>query len=344
MSPNTNSQNSFCVFILTHGRPDKVITFNTLRKSGYDGPVFLVVDNEDASWRQYVKKFGAENVIFFDKRETAKTFDEFDNFDDRRAIVYARNECFRIARKLGYKLFLQLDDDYTDFKFRINQSGSVPGSCLNILKTLGGIIIVTFNFFSLIPARSVAFSQGGDWLGGEFSDRRRKCMNSFFCSTERGFNFIGRINEDVNTYTWYQSLGNLFLTLPHIQLDQTQTQKTKGGMSSIYLNQGTYVKSFYTIICSHSYVSISVMGRTNRRLHHSINWDTAVPMLISEKYTKQIRPRPIPPPQPKVKRMTVAEINALVKMPDVKPEKEFDSDYWKRQGFYRDPKANIQNL
>ena len=115
-------------------------------------------------------------------------------------------------------------------------------------------------------------------------------------------------------------------------------------MSGIYLSQGTYVKSFYTIICSPSCVKIKIMGTTNRRMHHRINWDTAVPMLISEKHTKQIRPRPIPPPPPKVKRMTVAEINALVKMLEVKPEKEFDSDYWKRQGFYRDPKANIQNL
>lgn len=51
----------------------------------------------------------------FDKPKIAKTFDEADNFDDRRAIVYARNACFQIARKLGYKYFIELDDDYDVF-------------------------------------------------------------------------------------------------------------------------------------------------------------------------------------------------------------------------------------
>ena len=50
----------------------------------------------------------------FDKLEISKKFDEFDNFDDRRAIVYARNASFEIAKKLGLKYFLQLDDDYEE--------------------------------------------------------------------------------------------------------------------------------------------------------------------------------------------------------------------------------------
>jgi len=28
------------------------------------------------------------------------------------------------------------------------------------------------------------------------------------------------------------------------------------------------------------------MGRTNRRLHHKVNWPFAVPMIIEEKYKK----------------------------------------------------------
>ncbi|EFI4081186.1 TPA: hypothetical protein J5F60_004390 [Escherichia coli] len=40
-------RDDFCVFILTHGRPDKVLTYRTLRRAGYTGKIFIVVDDED---------------------------------------------------------------------------------------------------------------------------------------------------------------------------------------------------------------------------------------------------------------------------------------------------------
>lgn len=353
-----------------------MVTFNTLRKSGYDGQVFLVVDNEDNSWQEYVDNFGADNVVFFDKRETAKRFDEFDNFEDRRAIVYARNECFEIARKLGFKWFLELDDDYTSFGFRICGllKTERTSSWLQVNHVLTGVLSSTFDFLKAIKAVSVAYSQGGDWMqkfdGENLAFSRRKAMNTFFCSTVRPFSFVGRINEDVNTYTWYQSLGNLFLTIPLIQITQKQTQKTAGGMSDIYLNQGTYVKSFYTVMCSPSCVKIKIMGSTNRRMHHKVEWNCAVPMLVAESHRKSLRrPLPIPLRRTIAEPMTVEEINSTVAMPEprkkvvapmrkersakakpkqaelVEDEREvLDQDYWAKQGFHRDPRADIQDV
>jgi len=289
MSTNMEKHKDFCVFILTHGRPDKVRTFKTLRDNGYDGPLFLIIDNEDKKSEEYYEKFGRENVIMFDKLAVSETVDEMDNFSDRRAIVYARNACFDIAEQLGLKYFLQLDDDYTSFKYRMNDKYEHPKSCPNIRRTLGKAIYTTLEFYKSIPAASIAFSQGGDWFGGGKNfgrEPKRKCMNTFFCSTERRFKFIGRINEDVNTYTWFQSQGNLFFTIPLIQVDQVQTQASSGGMTDLYLNQGTYIKSFYTIICSPNCVTIEMMGRTNRRIHHKVNWTTAVPCVIGQEHKK----------------------------------------------------------
>ena len=65
MSKSTENHSDFCVFILTHGRPDKVYTYETLKKSGYEGPLFLVIDNEDKTADRYVEKFGADSVIVF---------------------------------------------------------------------------------------------------------------------------------------------------------------------------------------------------------------------------------------------------------------------------------------
>ena len=37
----------FVAFILTHGRADNVITYNTLRNHGYTGRIVLIIDDED---------------------------------------------------------------------------------------------------------------------------------------------------------------------------------------------------------------------------------------------------------------------------------------------------------
>ena len=45
-------------------------------------------------------------------------------------------------------------------------------------------------------------------------------------------------------------------------LNQKQTQKNKGGMTDIYMSQGTYVKSFYTVMMMPSSVKVGVMGHS----------------------------------------------------------------------------------
>src|SRR4051812_2675736 len=105
----------FAAMILTHGRPHHVATYRTLRRLGYTGPIYLIVDNEDRALEEYRTLYG-EQVIVFDKAAAARTFDEGDNFGDRRAVIYARNACFEIARNLGLTYFVELDDDYLRFE------------------------------------------------------------------------------------------------------------------------------------------------------------------------------------------------------------------------------------
>ncbi|WP_294348455.1 hypothetical protein [Prosthecochloris sp.] len=277
----------FAVFILTHGRPNNVITYKSLQKHGYTGKVFIVIDNEDKSADQYREIFG-DKVVVFDKAEIAKTFDEGDNFQDRRAIIYARNATFQIADEKGIKYFMQLDDDYTDFRFKFNANDEYGDWSM---KRLDVVLDVMLNFYKSTPALSVAMAQGGDFVGGvvgNFAEKklRRKCMNTFICSTDRVFQFFGRINEDVNTYTNLGGRGGLFLTVPNIAIQQKQTQSNAGGMTDLYLDSGTYVKSFYSVMYSPSCVDIRLMGSKHRRLHHRISWATAVPVILDEKFKK----------------------------------------------------------
>ena len=276
------------VFILSHGRANNIYTLKSLRKHGYTGKVVIVIDNEDKTYDEYYKKF--DNVEMFNKLEISKTFDEYDNFGDRRAIIYARNVCFEIAEKLNYKYFIQLDDDYTGFDYRIyTEEKQKPSTIYN----LDAVFLALLDFYKKTNFATISMAQGGDFIGGKNNKMAkkptifRKCMNSFICSTERKINFVGRINEDVNTYTKKQSIGLLMGTIPFVSLTQKTTQKNKGGMSDLYLDSGTYVKSFYSVVGMPSAVTIKPMGDKHMRLHHSINWNSCIPKIISQDNKKK---------------------------------------------------------
>ncbi len=281
--------NNFAAFILSHGRPDNVVTYQSLIKTGYTGKIYIIIDNEDKTSQEYYDRFG-DKVIMFDKKKIAETIDEADNFDDRRSIVYARNACFNIAKDLGIKYFIQLDDDYTTFRFAANDKGDYITQNTSITN-LDAIFTAMLNFYKNTDIHSIAMAQGGDFIGGEnsrvFKEKlARKCMNSFICSTDRPFQFDGRINEDVNTYTNKASIGYKFFTIASVRLEQKITQSNEGGMTDIYLDNGTYIKSFYTVIFYPSAVTISLMGNKNNRLHHRVNWNATTPMILDEKYKK----------------------------------------------------------
>ena len=281
-------ENNFACFILTHGRPNNVMTYNSLRKSGYTGRGVFILDDEDDTKSEYEKNFGAENIYVFSKSDVAKRIDRADNFDERRSIIYARQATFEIAEDIGIEYFVQLDDDYGQFAFSENANGEYIGQ--KTIKNLDRVFESFLKFYKSIPAKSIAFAQGGDFIGGENSNvfkkkLSRKCMNSWFCSTLRPFKFIGTFNDDVNTYTRWGNTGDLFFTVSFIRLHHAATQTTEAGMTEAYKQFGTYVKSFYSIMYCPSSVVVGPMGKHNR-LHHKIRWNNAVPRIIDQKYCK----------------------------------------------------------
>lgn len=286
---HTLMDEDFAAFILTNGRPDKIYTLKTLRESGYTGKIYLIVDNLDKTRHRYQELYG-DNVVIFDKNAIAKTFDTADNFNDMRAIVYARNACFDIAKDLGIKYFVQLDDDYLFFEYRFDSCQN--WSKFKKIKNLDEVFSAILEFYKNTDISSIALSQGGDFIGGSQSSfaecvqLKRKCMNSFFCSTDRPFQFLGRVNEDVNTYTRSASTGSLFFTTNLVSLTQKQTQSNSGGMTEMYLDSGTYLKSFYSVLFHPSSVKISKMGDKHMRIHHKVKWKNTTPMILDECHAK----------------------------------------------------------
>lgn len=283
---------SFCTFIISHGRPDKVLTFNTLKRCGYTGPLFIVCDNEDKTIDQYRRNFDSNMILVFDKIKYASMVDNCDNFENRRTTTHARNACFDLAAEKGFDYFLVLDDDYNSFCILDENKKNTTDIKI---KNIDRIMKSVFSFLDCDERlHSICFMQSGDTIGGmenfqkwnkDFPFSKRKAMNSFFCKTSRRFWFFSRLNEDVNTYLRLGNVGCLFMTIPQILLQQAQTQATSGGMSEAYLASGTYVKSFYTVMTGPSY-AIATVTSSMKRLHHKISWNNAVPKIIDQTYKK----------------------------------------------------------
>ena len=273
---------SFVAFILSGNRARGVKTYGTLRRSGYTGPVRVVVADNDPEIEAYGEEFGDE-LVTFNRGEWIEKTQCMDGGGTDKVIVFARNACFKIAERLGYKNFVQLDDDYQLFECRFDSRLSYRAKKT---KRLDHIFASLVEFLNNTPAKTIAMAQGGDFIGGKHNSMagsvqlRRKAMNSFLCSVDKPFKFVGRINEDANTYCLLGSRGDLFFTTTQVSLVQQDTQQNSGGMTDAYLNSGTYLKSFYSVVCCPSFVAVRAMGTSNRRLHHNIRWRNAVPKII----------------------------------------------------------------
>ena len=288
-------KNKLLAMILTHGRPDRVLTYDSLRRQGWTGDIVILIDNEDKTAERYKVRFG-DAVHVFDKEAEARQTDSCDNFPHRKAIVYARNAAFRIANELGYRYFIQLDDDYTRFSYRFGAEYEYGKE--RPIKSLDDILQAMLKFSIVSGADSVAMAQGGDFIGGSEGSYikeklriKRKCMNTWICDVRKPLRFCGHLNEDASCYIVEGLRGKLFITLYNVSISQVPTQKAAGGMSDSYSAAGTYVKTFYSIMQAPSCVRIRMIGNANPRIHHEVQWNNACPKILREEFRKVAKPK-----------------------------------------------------
>lgn len=277
----------FAVFILVYGRPYKNLTYDTLLKCGYTGKVYFVGDNTDKEIIEYKKIYG-DDLFIIDKYKISKKYDSGDNSQDLRSTMYAANSIFDLAEQKNIEYFYIMCDDYYEFNYMFKDEIKGTKLCKNIDK----IFDLTINFYKKTKALSIAFAQTGDFIGGidngkgSYRFSKRKVMNTFLCSTKRRFNFLGRLNEDVTTYVNLGIKGELFLTIPVFAINQKDTQQVKKGLTEVYKDYGTYIKSMFPVIYNPSCVKVSMMNANHKRIHHLISWKNTTPMIISENYKK----------------------------------------------------------
>jgi len=275
------------ILILSHGRADSCVTVKALRRQNYTGDWYVVIDDEDEQEMAYRNRYG-EHVIRFCKREAMARVDSMDNFREHGAVVYARNECWEIADRLGLTHFLVLDDDYNCFGVRyaygVKLKSARPADITPLFDA-------TFRFLDESGADAVCWAQGGDFLGGVrrcfyWKGLSRKAMNCWFFRTDRPLEFRGTLNEDTTLYAEQGRSGKLFFTITPLEIQQRETQKGGGGPTDTYLDMGTYIKSFYSVIACPSAVTVKMMGGTkdSQRYHHNVDYDLCAPKILNKRY------------------------------------------------------------
>lgn len=280
----------FAVFILTHGRAKTISTYRALRDGGYTGEVYVVIDNEDDQEDLYRQKFG-DMVIQFDKRDYLAKTDLGDLDDDRRIGVFARNFIQDEAKRLGYKFHLQLDDDVHGFGYRFVQDGKLRTvKCNHLDEVFSGMV----ELMKETPITSLSFGLSSYYLGGVENKNFdkgmiQKTMTTFIMRADDVQYFNMRMNDDITTSLINGMRGKLYYTYMPVMVYVDPTQVQHGGMTEIYQKNGTYRKSFYSVMCCPSCVKVSAMGITEYRIHHEIKWNYAVPKLLSPRWSKHIR-------------------------------------------------------
>lgn len=286
------ARNDLIIFILSYNRYDNIVTIDMLRSIGYTGNIVILT--EESQKQLYEERWGDKegvSVEAYSKDEMYKITDMADT-EHGGTIVLARNYCFTLAKKLGYRYFLEYEDDYGGIFYRYPklENGFWVLKAVK-LKRFDDIIDAFIKFYDSTDATTICFAQGGDYIGGvekynQWGNKFRKAMNSFLCRVDRPFKFYGRMNDDVNSYITEGHRGRLYLTIKDISVNQMQTQENEGGLSDMYKKYGTYVKSFYSIIYNPSVAKISMMGWKHPRVHHKILFLNCAPRIIPEEFKK----------------------------------------------------------
>ena len=281
--------NDFVVIILCHCRPYDTTTPATLRKFGYTGDIILLLDDEDPTIDEYRKQYPDLQIEIFSKDELLLRTDIMNSRVNKSCGVYARNVCFEVAEKYGYKYLCEMDDDYVGVPYRYIADNKLYRCNEVNLDKVFDAYIEFLNTSEDIEA--VAFAEPGDFVGGIGSNLNnkgyiRKCMGSWIMRASSTTRFLGLMNDDVNSYLINGSRGKIYITYPFIMIDTPATQSVSGGMTEVYKGTGTYTKTFYTIVLCPSFVKIDMFGDKHYRIHHRVKWDNAVPKIVSSRYKK----------------------------------------------------------
>lgn len=272
---------NFAVFIISHGRAGQVCTLETLKRCGYGGKWFIVVDDEDDQQEQYFGEYGAENVVVFNKQEYVEKVDTISTSGERKTPLFARNAVHDIAKSKGLDFYALYDDDLTMLRYRFEDKGKLRAKDVQFLDEIFEEMI---SFMGVANIDAMAFTNAGGLIGGVqgrwAEGMRRQGAATYILRTDRDYQFIGVYNEDINFSLLLANTGRLVFELTAICFYTPERGLNAGGLSETYNAKNWYYINFHSVVCC------PWCCKTNKKDSLQVSWRNALPMIINERWKK----------------------------------------------------------
>ena len=283
-------RDDFAIFILTHGRPNTQLTYNTLMQTGYTGKYYMVLDDTDATIQQYIDNYGPEHIIVFDKNHYINTSEVGTNTPSYKCILYAKNAAEDIAKALNLKAFVIADDDIHTFRFRYPEGDLLRSQPISISMDRVAEAYVEF----LIETNSAAVGFGPTlcyFAGASIFDNDkvqtlRIPYNFTFRNTSIPVSWVSSYGEDVITDMIYSKVGQKWMVLPFVQFDCVAPGSgAEGGMADTYKSHSQFKLVMYDFM--YLPASIKPLLHQGKKWVCGIQRTQSFPKIISESYKKE---------------------------------------------------------
>ena len=278
----------FAVFILTHGRPHNQLTVKSLQDVGYTGEWYLVVDDQDDTFDEYVKEWGADRVIVFHKDHFIKHTDTGLSVPVPKFAVFARNAIEFIAHSMGYKTFMMLDDDITKLRIRLPEGDSLKSFQIN--GQFDAIIESSVNYVLECDIACIGLGFCNLYIGGvenfnKENPRQRLCAEAFIRNTSHPILWRLNMVEDLITSIDAAMRGEVWFQFLPIQCEIKMSEGVvDGGNSDVYRQLGMYRISFMPVI---AYPSSNAVRLGKKSWASTTSPDKCIPKIISSRYRKE---------------------------------------------------------
>ena len=280
----------YAVFILTHGRPNNQLTLQLLKRIGYTGQIYLVLDNLDDTLLQYQSNYkdAVTDILVFDKKLYAQKTDTGNNNPILGCGVYARNAIEDFAKQFNLDAHIQADDDIKNFRYRWIEDDkvkSLPVSCN------GDMLLDAYvNALLQMGIANIGFATNIQYLS------KSKFFNQTFDCFDFPYNFIIRNNslpvdwimnfsDDYTTQAVMRGRAIYSIQTPFVCIDNSDLFVTAGGMADSYSSQNEYTRSMYIkMVCPNAITIIQDVEKIKSIKHRS----PYTPKIVSQSYRKEI--------------------------------------------------------
>lgn len=283
MSENMTKEKLNTVYIISKGRP-QCRTAKTLVKMGYPGKWFIVCGTNDEYLDDYKSRWGSHVLVFdFDAQlEHTDTLDNFGFETKASGACPVRNATMKISQQRGELRHWQFDDDYNDFhrisddlqKMQRFNSGREFEDWLFNLAKFG--YKANLNNVGFPPGSETYVDNAFTFAGRVFNAHNMPSTDDLFIP------WVGRMNDDtINAINCWRR-GGYEMSIRAMNMTMPNTQSEGGGLSEMYIADGTVRKSAYPVLVAPNAAKLVIKFG---RYHHKIDWSKLRPKLIHEKWS-----------------------------------------------------------